>query len=792
LNLKWSDSVGKSAFILLLVSFALCFSSRDAFASKRGKAKYDHTIPPVEREKYNPQSVAAQTPKKPKIYAVPDAYPYHSQETDPAQKNLVNLYIRENLHVDNVSKFNLSLFYAPAKEQFEKVFSPSDVDALNGILRGVLKESEANVWVTGPSGIGKSYLTKQLIGMFSFGIVPEFLKPVIGFENPFFKAHLNEFLGNTDIIQVNTMLLARNPNLPHEPFDSEPVRILKVMEGLLDAATREYRRVDSGGKRIGRRTIFLMDEFATYSEDFHKMMLTRLELAGFKNQDDPIAQLEETGYNVIAMSTDAGYDSSVGRLPDLQRRFFREKRMEKSKEEIILILENEAKKLADTHNGLTVESSVLEYMIRVSKRLHVPELAMPAGGKKMLQELYNSMNNKNIDPSNPVITLREAQIYIVERMKLAPVFLPGPNGELPLYDLANQVKKLQVGQDEAVENIADLISSWWNYGGEIPLLFLPGPTGTGKDTLHSSFSQVMFKNSGRHFMVSIAGVKGYEIESLFKGPPRGNHSDGLMPVIQERLHRFGPGMPFLNETAEASKFETDKLKSFSDNPAFMAEGPNAMYEELSWPMWFAGQQTEELLAGLFGNDLQERYDSLTQADIENAILHRPGSNGVGEFSQAFLTRILERGGIFMLRPHKVENFPKISKIKAAAVNQTIKTSRNYDIQETPAFHNAVTTYAVNTGRENTARVLGALTNKFIKISLLRSSRQGLPPFDSHVELDATADGSNIIVRHLSPTGEKLNEWQYAPEDLSLEKKVIIADPLSCSQALKLKRPKKGA
>jgi hypothetical protein len=689
--------------------------------------------------------------------------------------NLLHSYMRETLRIEDVSMYDLSLRMEPLRPYAERYFSPSDAGKLRDIFKAFSRTESANAVLIGAPGIGKSFTHNQIISLFSYGIIPDFLKSSIGYGNPNFKMMLDAYIGKTQIIKINHGLLSNNPNKSGAPFDGQEIKMEKVLQGLFDAATREFHRKNEKGTRIGKRTIFIMEEIGNYDKQVLNSLLQPLEKSGFKNPNDPFLALQDTGYNVIGMTTVKKFDHMIGELPDLLRRVEKIKIVEKPDSEILKILHQKVEELAATHGGLMVDPEVFDYILAMRSFLYAPPVAMPDAGLRTLEGIYASLIDKPYSESKNSINLQEAQEYIFKHTGLTDVWFPGPNGEPPLYDLARRVKLKVVGHEEIIEKIATIYGSWFNmdFGGELPIIMLIGPPGNGKDTIYEAFMEVLHGNIGKALMASIDGVGGFEMESLFKGPPRGNHSDSSPPELLEKLNGAnGTGSIFLNEAKGTPKRESEKLKTIFENPWFLPKGIHSEPYPILLPIWIAGQHGEELFYNLDADAARSKYERLTQENIEQVVLHTDNEHGVGEFSYALLQRILRAGGLFLVPPIHPDQFESVAKIQTKKITERVKPKLNMDISTTSALDKAIAQYAVETN--SGPRRIASITRKFTVTAVhlatqFVGSQPGLPRSNVRVQVDATPDGKTIIVRQLDAQNKFVKEWQFSATALSLEK-----------------------
>ena len=695
----------------------------------------------------------------------------------PSQKSTnyaVRNFLEEALKIENASEFDLTLEMQERlkaiseradltpeliKETLEKYFSPHSREALGKIFRTLGRTEYNNSAVLGQAGTGKSFLTDQIVAFLSFGVVPDFLKREVGLSGSgkMYEKLREAYLGQVDVIIVNTDLLSKNTSKKGEPHDDVPTRMQKIVNGLFAAAQTQFR---AGG----RRTIFLFDEVATLPATIKESLKKPLDKSGFHDPKDPFYAQKDNGFSAILMTTPNEWDLMVDGDSAVERRAKAIHLTEPSEEQAFRIVRNKADAEWQKLYGINISDQAIWAMIKTRKLLSNPPLAMPASVLAGTNDLFLNAVDYLPEHSNE-LSPEAVKKFIMQAAGLTDIWFEGPNGEPPMHDLAERVKELVFGQDELVDKIADRIKSWarYSFGTDIPVFIIGGPPGSGKDTIVRAFSTILFGHTSDHLTWGVGGAQGFKIDAILEGPPLGNHSDNKKPLFTAAIQE-GPrsGFLVLNEVKDAPSDQIEKLKLPLERGWLRAMGRDSRMRLILYPVFLLGQWGEEQFVGLSDREIKRLMTGMSQKEIEAAVL-KGKPDGTGAVPDAVADRARKAGGIYQAAPLAKQHYGKVVE-KLHVKKMTVDFGANQNITLSVSRKTIRFIALVKTKMDLHTRELEALTRDFIQTAMSRAVDQGLGLYGLEVSIDVEfpAKGwkkAQIVVR----AGKR--EWRFNAEDL---------------------------
>lgn len=641
------------------------------------------------------------------------------------------------------------------KETLSKYFAENSRSALGEILRTMGRTEYNNTAALGPAGTGKSFMLDQIVAALSFGVVPDMLKGELELPgNPdAFKVIRDAFIGKVNVVVVNNHLLSQDPTEKGQAFSSEPMRMRKILTDLFNAANEQFW---AGG----RRTLFVFDEIQEMPELLKDSLKKILDKSGFHDPNDPMLRVKDRGYSMLLMTTPEEYQAFFKGNAPAERRAKKVFLKEPTEAEAFKIVRNKANVEWTNLYGLTISDEAIRYIIRNRKLLANPPQAMPG-------VVLTSANDLFLSPSEYIegaleLDVKAAKQYIMKQAGLTELWFEGPNGEPPMWDLAERVKKRVIGQDEVVDKIAERIKAWarLGFGSDVPVFVLGGPSGSGKDTLVKAFSIELFGHTSEHMTWGVGGAKDFKMESIFEGPPLGNHSDDKLPLLAEAMKR-GPhnGFIVINEVKDTPTDQIEKLKLPLEKAMISPAGKDSRPRMLLFPMFMLGQWGEEIFDGMSDEKIAETYARMSQVDIERPFLAGKG-NGVGGIPVAIMGRAKRTGGVYMLMPVPKRVYPKIVELYVKSMTEKLATNQSLKLTTSPELREYVALVAAKLG-EGT-RALEAITIDFTEGVISKAADQGLSIYGSDVSVtvEPAADWAQakIVVR----SGDR--EWKFAASE----------------------------
>ena len=136
--------------------------------------------------------------------------------------------------------------------------------------------------------------------------------------------------------------------------------------------------------------------------------------------------------------------------------------------------------------------------------LNWPPQAAPGSVIQALHDLVG-WKMQHISDDNDTIKLRDAQQFLKGRLGLTDIWFEGPNGEPPFFKFYERVQQYVIGNEHILRPMCATIAAWVRNGGELPVFFLGGETGSGKDTIFAALNMVMFGHDGAEMMFIVTG-----------------------------------------------------------------------------------------------------------------------------------------------------------------------------------------------------------------------------------------------------------------------------------------------
>ncbi len=685
----------------------------------------------------------------------------------------VDTYLTKRLSIEDPSRFNLTLALADAiqhglrlagneaagdmsseavREALLKIYSTQSARVIADGFRALGLPTYNNIALIGPSGVGKTHTINQLVAMLSFGVIPDFLKEDLGitenYPSPSLERIRNAFFGKTQIVRINQELLGYDNTREGQAWGKADTREKQVLNELMNEARRDFRE-------NGVRTLFVLEEAQTLSDQAHQALKSLLDSTGFVDGSDPIEQGKESGYSLLLVTTVNEYREIVARDRGLatDRRYVPVTILEPNETEALEIVKKTRDRASARHE-LKMDDSVLEFLISMRKFFAIPPTAMPGSIIKIVEELFSWSADYRNRQNPDTITEDAAYRFLVYRSKLpADVWAPA-DGSPPLLHLSPKTQERVVGHKEAIDAIVRKVKTGRVNGfHEVPVFIIMGPTGSGKDTIANSLNSALFGREDTRLNFSLAQLSLSEIfEGDRQSPPR------LVQALSD-----GPphGVIVLNEAKDAESSSFEILKVVVEQGEIRPQGIDPRERPLGLSAIFImGQWGEELFVNAKSDEeVQQILDRLSEKDLIEILMRGKPTQAYGDkydgkhgaLPEALIQRSIRSGGILMLGPVPTSRFREIVRLNLEKIRSRVRVSNQTELEVDDLLVDLVVKKAIEAGR-GTRGLDGVLTD-FTLTAISQSVDRGLPSRKAKLVITADPQTETVIVKHLLDSGE---------------------------------------
>ena len=682
----------------------------------------------------------------------------------------VNTYIAETLKVTNPLSYSTTLkfacdqeavmkaagtpapaagdvaaFWELAQEYFLKNgFSKTSEPTLKGVIQGLSRPSSNNAALIGQSGVGKSFTVDQMIAIFSYGIIPDFMRDVLGDDNPgsaeVLDAFKKSFVGKTQFVTIKPALFSKDNTKPGEAWTDADTRKLAILQELFEAAQEDF-------KEDGIRTVFVLEEIGTFPLMLLQPLLDYLGDNGFIPSDEPHRQSKNLGYSVIPITTTGEWQQVLRKVPALRRRVKKVYIFEPKEEEALGILKKESRYWVESNKGkLEMGDDVLDYIIAMRRFFPEPSLAMPDSILKQANELFKwrlRRMGRVVVPEgqHEAVSIEDAWEFFVEQAHL-PKDLWLPNDGEPLHDLAARVKKRVTGHEGAIDKIAAVMQAAALTGfREIPLIVLGGISGSGKDTIVRAFNIEMFGHDGEKLKFHLDDDS---YESVME-----RTQDGELPELVSALEGDQrSGLIMLNDAKDLSGKKMRKLKSVTERGQIMPHGGDLEARRFGInAIVLAGEWGEELLVGKTDAEVAKIMAEMTDEQLYK--IFQDGYDGkTGALSRSQLDRAVRSGALILLPPVKKSEYGKLVDPTLASVIADLKRYQGVSLAIEESLKDLIvrSSQQLNYG----PRRLEAIAFDLTRGAILKAGEQGLRYRGSKLTLRAVPGKLEIEIVDSTP------------------------------------------
>ncbi len=703
------------------------------------------------------------------------------------ENNEVNRYLSQQLKIPDPAAFNLTLrlyrrlqranvdFSKPERVDalFFDVFSRQSVQTLVYIFDAFQTTEYNNGIVLGQAGVGKTFLLDQITALYSLGLMPEYLQEAL---------HVSDdelldpdsipaaFFGKTDVFLINEQLLSHPPESKGQPWAGQELRMKAVLTDLFDHAKKEYKRTDENKGRTGRRTLFVFEEFGNMPRLVMETLKTIQDESGFKDPGRISMRGADPGFSSLSLTTPDEYRRLVRGDSAVERRNTKIIQPEPSEDEAFAIVRGKASEEWENRYRRIISDDAIRFIIHNRKFLTSPPLAMSASVLQSTNALF-IWKRRHPGEDADYISLLDAQEFLMRRAGLTDVWFDGPNGEPPFYNLEERVRERFKDNNEVVSKICNRIKTWARLGmsEEVPVFIIGGPTGSGKDTLLAALNWALFGHDGKKFNFSIAGERGFGLDSLITGPPLGNHSDEEQGLLVRALDEgYGHGVIGFNEAYDTPSEEFDKLKVLVEQGAIRPKGLDSRERPLRFPMFIMGQFGEDLFENKSELEIDAMMGSMTQRQIDDAFTTGKKNKTIGAIPIALLDRAKNSGGVYLLGPAPRSEYPGMMANWFNRIAERIRKSNQIQLDIDPSLTELLS--AFSTYEQLGPRALRGLAIDFTEGAISAAQDQRLPRREVRIRISVEGHSQpydrKIIVEQLDARGSRVHSWSMMPTSLA--------------------------
>lgn len=217
--------------------------------------------------------------------------------------------------------------------------------------------------------------------------------------------------------------------------------------------------------------------------------------AGRVNATEALLPFLESRLRVIGITTAAGYASTVGKNPQLEKLIAKLEINEPGREETLLILQDEVAHM-ERRSGLFFTHAALKELVKLATKL-IQNLPNPEKSLEILEEtgIYVATNT-----SDRTVLVSHVQRVVSERTKV-PVEQVATEEKSKLLNLEGILHERIIGQNEAIAEIANAMrrarSGIRSEKRPIGSFLFLGPTGVGKTETTKALASVYFGSESR-------------------------------------------------------------------------------------------------------------------------------------------------------------------------------------------------------------------------------------------------------------------------------------------------------
>lgn len=348
-----------------------------------------------------------------------------------------------SLTASNLDQFTINLTQQAAQGQLHPIIGRDQ--EIQQVIRILGRKTKSNAVLIGDAGVGKTAIVEGLAQLIAQDKIPDLLK-------------------QTQILSLNLTSLIAGASYQGE-LESRIEALIKEIKsrGNVILFIDEIHMIVGAGSASGTMT----------AANILKPALARGEL------------------HVIGTTTPDEYRQHIEKDPALSRRFEPVKVDEPNQADALKILQTVAQSLTH-HHQVKILPEAIEASVALSTR-YIQDRRLPDKAIDLLDEATSAARLNNKDQ----VTQEDIKTVLAQRTGI-PINTLSEKDSINLMNLEKEIKQHIIGQDNAVEAVADVIkrarAGLKDPNRPIGSFLLLGPTGVGKTELAKVLTKIVYKD----------------------------------------------------------------------------------------------------------------------------------------------------------------------------------------------------------------------------------------------------------------------------------------------------------
>lgn len=259
--------------------------------------------------------------------------------------------------------------------------------------------------------------------------------------------------------------------------------------------------------------------------------------------------LDAGEFQFIATTTPGGFKRTIEPSEAFSRTFRVITLSESSVEESLAVLERKAFELERDH-GVVITHLALRNAVELARR-YIHDRFLPDSANDLLEETVTK-----IAQTKKIVTTRDLEDVVTERTHIPVRAAETEKEKTILLNLEKALHKRVVGQDEAIESLADALrrarTGFAEEGRLLASFLFAGATGVGKTETAKALAQVYFGSEEAMVRLDMSEFQTDDSINRLIGPPPGKPGHELGGQLTEAVRRRPFTVILLDEIEKAN------------------------------------------------------------------------------------------------------------------------------------------------------------------------------------------------------------------------------------------------